>query len=223
MKISFGYFCLYMYMFNKVWSTSSDFIRFWKCLEVIYFFPSRSLYGDCIKGTPAICDLFIKVLWRVTYDSLDCTQICTKILICTSWASITCLGILLCHASCTYWIWLIFLFDWIWFIWSNWHMGHLYFMAILHDSVFFCQEVFSTFGVPFLLKIKQVSIFLWFEIAVIDKRKCVSYHKVNVTTVGFPHNTLPYLCQFVPALDILLTPQTKPLCVSSSIFVDLLL
>ena len=37
------------------------------------FFTSRSLQGDCIKRPPVICDLFIKVPWRVAYDSLDCT------------------------------------------------------------------------------------------------------------------------------------------------------
>ena len=39
---------------------------------MIHFFPSRSLYGDCIKRPPVICDLFTKVPWRVAYDSLDC-------------------------------------------------------------------------------------------------------------------------------------------------------
>ena len=65
-----------MYILNNAWSTSSDVFRFWKCWEVdIHIFSSFffwSLYGDCIKRPPVICDLFIKVPWRVTCDSLDC-------------------------------------------------------------------------------------------------------------------------------------------------------
>ena len=63
-----------MYMFYKAWSTSRYFIRFWKCWEVIHVLSSWSMYGDCIKRPPVICDLFIKVPWRVAYDSLDCTM-----------------------------------------------------------------------------------------------------------------------------------------------------
>ena len=73
-KISYCYFSLYMYMFNKAWSTASDFIRFWKCWESIYYLSSNSFCGDCIKRPPVIWDLFTKVRWRVTYDSLDCTR-----------------------------------------------------------------------------------------------------------------------------------------------------
>ena len=69
-KISYGYLSLYKYIFNKSWSTASDFIRFWKCREVINCQSFKSFCWDCIKRPPFICDLFMKVPWRVAYDSL---------------------------------------------------------------------------------------------------------------------------------------------------------
>ena len=58
------------------WATRKSYLKLspkkaWKCSPTLC--SSWSLYGDCIKRPPVICDLFIKVPWRVTYNSLDCT------------------------------------------------------------------------------------------------------------------------------------------------------
>jgi hypothetical protein len=48
--------------------------------EKRWIFSDMSFFVDCIKRLPFICDLFMDVLWRVTYDSLDCSNnsVCDK-------------------------------------------------------------------------------------------------------------------------------------------------